>query len=363
MNKLAACAYNTGKMDKFLIPSVGQTVQINSTSGGGGGVKELCTKSCEMGEKEYNTKREVSIAKQDEQTCQRPVSTVTDSARDLSECLHGSKENREHFNDPTHNTLDQKVSVENGTCTNQQRKRKKLSQSTLNIKKVKLKEDNPDETFNLSILMKPSRDLRGENFHCDYFSHFMPRSEADKLLSDCEGSLTYFTGELATVKLYGRSIPIPRKQVAYGDDGLTYTYSGITVPARPWLPFLAAVRQRIEEKTGFKFNFVLINRYKDGQDSMGEHRDDEKDLDLHHPIASLSLGQHRDFIFRHKDARGKNKTRDIDPIKLELEHGSLLMMNPPTNDFWYHSLPRRANQTGVRINMTFRKILRLAQMK
>ena len=87
---------------------------------------------------------------------------------------------------------------------------------------------------------------------------------------------------------------------------------------------------------------------------MGEHRDDEKDLVLKSPIASLSLGQHRDFVFKHRDARGAIATRKIPTITKELEHGSLLMMRYPTNQYWYHSLPKRKKAPGVRINMTFR---------
>lgn len=90
---------------------------------------------------------------------------------------------------------------------------------------------------------------------------------------------------------------------------------------------------------------------------MGEHRDDEKDLDRTAPIASVSLGQPRDFIFRHKDSRGKNAKCDIAPVKIELANGSLLMMNCPTNQYWYHSLPKRANAIQPRINMTFRKMV------
>ena len=87
---------------------------------------------------------------------------------------------------------------------------------------------------------------------------------------------------------------------------------------------------------------------------MGEHKDDEDDLVHGHPIASLSLGQPRDFVFRHGDSRGKNAKRKIDPVKLVLEHGSLLMMLYPTNTYWYHSLPARKSAQGIRINMTFR---------
>lgn len=90
---------------------------------------------------------------------------------------------------------------------------------------------------------------------------------------------------------------------------------------------------------------------------MGEHRDDEKELDPLCPIASVSLGAARDFIFRHRDARGKSAPRQIEPVKLELAHGSLLLMNRPTNTFWYHSLPVRKKVLLPRINLTFRRIL------
>lgn len=102
---------------------------------------------------------------------------------------------------------------------------------------------------------------------------------------------------------------------------------------------------------------LLFTRYKDGQDHIGEHRDDEKELDLLCPIASVSLGAARDFVFRHRDARGKQSCQQIKPVKLELAHGSLLLMNPPTNTFWYHSLPVRKKVLLPRINLTFRRIL------
>jgi len=103
---------------------------------------------------------------------------------------------------------------------------------------------------------------------------------------------------------------------------------------------------------------MLIYRYKDGEDSMGEHQDDEKDLDLTAPIASLSFGRARDFVFRHESVKLKKKPPlpKTDKIKIELGHGSMLVMNPPTNNHWYHSLPARKNLLGVRVNMTFRKI-------
>ena len=92
---------------------------------------------------------------------------------------------------------------------------------------------------------------------------------------------------------------------------------------------------------------------------MGEHRDDEKELDPAAPIASLSFGATRDFYFKHASARGaKGKRTTVEPtVKLALDDGTLLLMKEPTNRFWYHALPPRAKCEGVRINLTFRKII------
>lgn len=87
---------------------------------------------------------------------------------------------------------------------------------------------------------------------------------------------------------------------------------------------------------------------------MGEHRDDEKELDKMVPIASVSLGQTRKFYLKHVDVR--KKIRQVEQIKLDLCHGSLLMMNWPTNEYWYHSIPKEKKANNVRLNFTFRKI-------
>jgi len=135
-------------------------------------------------------------------------------------------------------------------------------------------------------------------------------------------------------------------------------FSGVTLPAKPWTKLLVAIRNLLASVISHRFNFVLINRYKDGEDHIGEHRDDEKDLVANAPIASLSFGQHRDFIFRHAQARNK-ATRghlqpELSPLSIVLEHGSLLIFNPPTNQHWFHSLPVRKRASNPRINLTFR---------
>ncbi|KAK3866887.1 hypothetical protein Pcinc_027597 [Petrolisthes cinctipes] len=179
---------------------------------------------------------------------------------------------------------------------------------------------------------------------------------ANTVMELLEEEVVYFTGDLAKVQVFGRWHNIPRKQATYGDPGLTYKYSGKETPGRAWPPVVKAVRDLVNRVTGYHYNFVLINRYKDGQDKMGEHKDDERELHPDTPIASLSLGQTRDFYFRHQDTRPPKKL-NIDKVQMPLHHGTLLLMNPPTNRYWYHALPPRATAKGVRVNLTFRKVV------
>lgn len=202
----------------------------------------------------------------------------------------------------------------------------------------------------------PWQKIESEGLDCDYALLFS-KEEADILFSNLEKEIVYATGEEAQVQVFGKIYDIPRKQATYGDAGLAYTYSGVKRLACPWTPTLQHIREAVTKTTGQTFNFVLVNRYKDGSDHMGEHRDDEKELDPLCPIASVSLGAARDFIFRHRDTRGKQSSSRIEPVKMELAHGSLLLMNPPTNTFWYHSLPVRKKVLAPRINLTFRRII------
>ncbi|KRT81924.1 hypothetical protein AMK59_5310, partial [Oryctes borbonicus] len=173
------------------------------------------------------------------------------------------------------------------------------------------------------------RKTDAEGLDVDY-ALLLPRSLADELMKQLQGTVQYYEGELAKVKVFDKWHNIPRQQVAYGDEGLSYKFSGLVAPAKPWVPPLQVTRNLISEITGVRFNFVLVNRYRNGLDHIGEHRDNEADLDHSAPIASLSLGQQRTFVLKHADVRKKgDKKRNIPLVKFELQHGSLLMMNPP----------------------------------
>ena len=190
--------------------------------------------------------------------------------------------------------------------------------------------------------------IERKNLDLDYTQLF-PTKIANSIFSKLEEEIEYYTGELACAKFYGKSFPIQRQHVAYAEDGLSYTFSGVTVPAKPMTPLLSYLRKCVEQACGFNFNFVLVNKYRTGFDSVGYHRDNEPELLRTAPIASLSFGQARDFILKPYNFLGS-------PLTVNLKNGSLLVLNNPTNEYWVHGIPKAKKIVLPRINLTFRVI-------
>lgn len=177
---------------------------------------------------------------------------------------------------------------------------------------------------------------------------FLPPAEAATLLAALSGAVAW---EQRSIRLFGQNHPQPRLSAWYGDAGAAYTYSGLRWEPRPWLPALAALRQRLEAATGARFNSVLLNHYRDGHDSMGYHADDEPELGPAPVIASLSLGATRRFRLR---PRPGGEGVGAAPLGLDLTSGSLLLMRGATQQNWQHAVPKTARPVGPRLNLTFR---------
>lgn len=152
-----------------------------------------------------------------------------------------------------------------------------------------------------------------------------------------------------SMKLYGKDLPLPRLTAWYGDPGAAYTYSGIKSDPNPWNDGLLHLKQKIEALVGSTFNSVLLNWYRNGQDSLGWHADDEKELGLDPVIASANFGASRDFQLRRNDDHDQKLT-------LPLRHGTLLVMRGELQRHWKHAVPKRAGVAGSRFNLTFRTI-------
>jgi alkylated DNA repair dioxygenase AlkB len=137
----------------------------------------------------------------------------------------------------------------------------------------------------------------------------------------------------------------PRLTASYGDQGVTYVYSGTVNQPVPWTPTLLEIKRRIEAVRG-RYNYCLLNRYRSGADSVGLHADDEPGVgDV---IGSLSLGATRTFRIRH------NATRETRTFPLG--HGTLVVMAGTMQRFWKHEVPKTKESVGERINLTFRHI-------
>ena len=171
--------------------------------------------------------------------------------------------------------------------------------------------------------------------------------------------LTELPWQSDIVTLFGKTHVTTRQIVWMGDHDVSYYYSGQTRRAIPWTKQMLHVKRHIEQQLSSSginvdFNSCLLNYYPSGEDGMGYHADDEKELGAQPIIASLSLGARRKFVFKHKTIRQKNK-----PVKVELylESGQLIVMHGDTQDFWKHTIAKTKTVKSGRISLTFRKVL------
>lgn len=153
-----------------------------------------------------------------------------------------------------------------------------------------------------------------------------------------------------TITMFGKQHVEPRRTAWFGDEGASYTYSGITMTPHAWTPLLHSLREICEQRSGSSFNSVLLNLYRDGHDKMGWHADNEPELGAEPVIASLSLGATRKFRLRHR------VTKEV--VECALPTGSLVVMSGLSQKCWVHEVPQQKRVAEPRINLTFRKIQR-----
>ena len=149
---------------------------------------------------------------------------------------------------------------------------------------------------------------------------------------------------------------ITTKRLMSYHSELAYTYSGQVYSGKPWTPALLELKTLVEAHTGYTFNAVLCNRYNDGDAGMGWHSDKEKELGPQPTIASLSMGSVRTFAFRE---RRKPLGPKNPPVlkRMDLNSGSLLVMKGHTQDLFEHSVLKNKSREGIRLNLTFRKVV------
>ena len=154
------------------------------------------------------------------------------------------------------------------------------------------------------------------------------------------------------ITVFGKTYKQPRLTALFGDTNQTYSYSNIVMHPEPFSTTLKRIKNDVENISDHNFNTVLINLYRDGNDSNGWHADNEKALGRNPVIASVSFGETRPFHFKHRHIKEEKH-------KLNLEHGSLLIMKGEMQHYWLHQIAKTRKQIGERINLTFRTLVNI----
>jgi alkylated DNA repair dioxygenase AlkB len=172
---------------------------------------------------------------------------------------------------------------------------------------------------------------------------FLSQEEANLLFKHFEATFPFHQG---TITLFGKTQAIPRLEAFFATENKTYSYSGKTLQTHPFTTELLTLKSKIEAISQEKFNCVLVNLYRNGQDSNGWHADNEPELGKNPVIASLSLGATRRFDLRHNLTNEK--------LSFDLTNGSLLLMKGEMQHFWKHQIAKTKKVDAARINLTFR---------
>ena len=181
----------------------------------------------------------------------------------------------------------------------------------------------------------------------EYREHFLSKTEADQLKDKLLNTASW---EQRTQKMYDKTVLTPRLTAWYGDPKYDKSQEE-KMPTNPWTPELFAIKERIEKEFGCQFNGVLLNLYRNHNDSVAWHRDKESRYGKRPVIASISLGQTRNFDFR-------KKAHHASKYSLPLPHGSLLIMKGDLQENWEHRIAKSIVPMKERINLTFRLIIK-----
>jgi alkylated DNA repair dioxygenase AlkB len=175
-----------------------------------------------------------------------------------------------------------------------------------------------------------------------YHPNYLSQEQADSLLS----AMIVAPWETETPIVFGKPRQVKRKTCAFGNAGLSYSYSGMRKEAHAWPMGLDFLRATLMLDTGARFNFALANLYPDGEAGIGAHADDEPEIVKDSPIVGISLGSTRDFFLTDKEGHRV--------AGVALEHGSAIVMWGSTQRHYKHAVPPRKRVKSPRVSLTFR---------
>jgi alkylated DNA repair dioxygenase AlkB len=190
-------------------------------------------------------------------------------------------------------------------------------------------------------LFAPAGQSKGLPKHLlEYQAEMIDGAESDRLLAHFINTTPW---KQTTQKLWDQEYLTPRLTCWYGE---TEKIAGTL----PWTPELQAIREMVEPLAGIQFNSVLLNYYRDGNDSVAWHSDKESIMGSQPVIASVSFGQVRSFDIR-------SKADHAEKYSVRLEHGSFLLMKSGLQEQWEHRIAKSTKPMKARINLTFRLVI------
>ncbi len=178
-----------------------------------------------------------------------------------------------------------------------------------------------------------------------FYPNFFPKHESNSFFKELKANILW---KQESMNMYGKQVNFPRLTAWYGDNEKPYKFSGITLNPNPWTESLLKIKKLIEPKSNVVYNSVLLNLYRNGNDSISWHTDAEPELGRNPVIASVNFGETRKFQLRHIHTKEK--------VEIELTHGSLLIMQGELQHYWQHQVPKTEKIINSRINLTFRVI-------
>jgi alkylated DNA repair dioxygenase AlkB len=181
----------------------------------------------------------------------------------------------------------------------------------------------------------------------DYRPSLFSEQESDSLLQKFIAETPW---KQRMQRIYDKDVITPRLTAWYGDPEV-YDYASLT-QSKPnyWTPELLMIKNKIEPLAGIQFNSVLLNYYRDGNDSVAWHSDREDVLGKNPIIASVSFGQVRSFDIR-------SKQHHHEKYSVRLEHGSFLLMKAGLQEHWEHRIAKSVKPMKARVNLTFRVVV------
>lgn len=198
----------------------------------------------------------------------------------------------------------------------------------------------------MPLFSKEKTELKLPNAEVVYIPNFYEIEKATSLFNILRTTIDWQQDDIT---IFGNTYKQPRLTAMYANNGHPYKYSNITMNPKKITKELRDIKRDIETFADHTFTSVLLNLYRDGNDSNGWHADNEKELGKNPVIASLSLGAPRIFQFKHRHLKDQK-------YSLNLEHGSLFIMRGEMQHFWLHQVPKTKKEIGERINLTFRTI-------